>query len=317
MLRVLRHADGRTESIAPDQIDLASPALYWIDLERSTDSEERILSDLFHFHPLAIEDCVQDLHHPKMDDYGEYVYLVLHGVRVREGETEFSSIELDVFLGPNYLLTYHHDPMRSISEMWDKALKAGPHVSRGADLLLHSILDTLVSHYFPVFEEIEQRANTLEEEVFQQPTQKTLEGILRLKRDVLHIKRIAGPQRDVLARVSRGEVTIIPEAHVVYFRDLYDHLFRLADIADSYRDMLQGAQDAYLSAVANRQNEIMKALTLVSTMMLPMTVVVGVYGMNFEHMPELHWRYGYPMALGLMLFIGGSFLTWFKLKRWL
>jgi magnesium transporter len=285
-------------------------------MEGASPDEERILSDTFRFHPLAIEDCIQDVHHPKLDNYGDYAYLVVHGVRVGS-EKRLHTLELDVFLGRRYLLTYHSEPSRSVNEIWERALRNAPFAGRGPALLLHAILDAQIEHYFPVLEAIEKQADVLEEQVFGDATPRTLEAILGLKRDVAQLKRIAGPQRDVLARIARGEVPVVPPEQTLYFRDLYDHLFRLADMADGFRDMLQGSQDAYLSAVSNRLNEVMKALTLISTILLPMTVVGGIYGMNFDHMPELHFTWGYPMALGMMGLSAAALVTWYRRKGWL
>jgi magnesium transporter len=292
-------------------------AFHWIDLEDPTTQEASILENPFHFHPLAIEDCLAELQHPKVDDYDAYIFLVVHGIRFDAPTDEFVTRELDVFLGPDYVITHHDGPMRSISaarEQCGKNLQAA--MPRGADFLLHQILDQMFEHYFPNLDAIEDKIQLVQIEVFERPTRETLDRIFVLKRDVQKLRRICMPQREIVHRLSRGEFKVISPKAALYFRDIYDNLYRIVDASFSYQDMMQGTLDAYLSAINNRLNETMKRLTVLGAIFASMTVITGVYGMNFDHMPELRWRFGYPLVFVIMAAVTGLLLWFFKKKEW-
>jgi magnesium transporter len=290
---------------------------HWIDLEDPTTQEASILENPFHFHPLAIEDCLAELQHPKVDDYDAYIFLVVHGIRFDAPTDEFVTRELDVFLGPDYVITHHDGPMRSISsarEQCGKNLQAA--MPRGADFLLHQILDQMFEHYFPNLDAIEDKIQLVQVEVFERPTRETLDRIFVLKRDVQKLRRICMPQREIVHRLSRGEFKVISPKAALYFRDIYDNLYRIVDASFSYQDMMQGTLDAYLSAINNRLNETMKRLTVLGAIFASMTVITGVYGMNFDYMPELKWRFGYPLVFVIMAAVTGALVWFFKKKEW-
>ncbi len=321
MLTYFRCVDGRIEQMpefTPAMFRDRPDALHWIDLEDPTVKEAALLEDPFHFHPLAIEDCLSEVHHPKVDDYETYAFFIMHGIRFDAPTDQFITRELDVFLGPNYLVTHHNGPMRSIAAARELCLKNNqPAFPKGVDFLIHQILDQMFDHYFPSLDAVEDKIQLVQVEVFENPSTETLDRIFTLKRDILQLRRICVPQREIVHRLSRGEFRVISPKASIYFRDIYDNLFRIVDAALQYHDMVQGTMDAYLSAVNNRLNETMKRLTVVGALLAPLTVITGFYGMNFVHMPELQWKYGYLWVVGLMVFAAGGLLYLFRRKGWI
>ena len=320
MLTYFRCVGGKIEHLEfhPEMLKEIPEATHWIDLEDPTVKEATILEDPFHFHPLAIEDCLSEVHHPKIDDYEAYIFAILHGIRFDAPTDSFITRELDIFLGPNYLITHHNGPMRSISavrEQCNKNLQAS--LPRGVDFLLHAILDQMFEHYFPSLDAIEDKIQLVQIEVFENPSRETLDRIFALKKDVMQLRRICLPQREIINRLARADFKVVSARASVYFRDIYDNLYRIVEGSMSYQDMTQSTMDAYLSAVSNRLNETMKRLTVISAVLMPLTVITGIYGMNFEFMPEIHWRFGYPFALGLMVAAAGSLLWFMKRKNWI
>jgi magnesium transporter len=295
-----------------------SPATVWIDLEAPTASELRLLEDPFAFHPLAIEDCLTPEHQPKVEDFGPYLFLIFRGIDFNPPIERFQTIKLAAFLGPNYLVTYHRGTMRSVDTVRTKhAHDTAAQLFRGVDYLLYEILDNLIEFYFPVLERLEEEIEAVEERIFTQDDENTLDAILRLKRRVLEIKRALAPHRELFGRIARNEFEEITPQTVVFYRDLYDSTYRLSEMADSYRDLLSGTLDAHISMISHRLNEVMKVLTIFATLMLPLTFIAGVYGMNFEFMPELHWRYGYMLAWGIMLAVAAGLLMYFRRRGWI
>jgi magnesium transporter len=321
VLHYFRFVQGRIEQLGefrPEHLTEAEGALHWIDLEDPTVKEAAILENPFHFHPLAIEDCLSEVHHPKVDDYDDYLFFIVHGIRFDAPTDQFITRELDIFLGKNYLVTHHRGPMRSIAaarELCGKNLQAA--MPRGVDFLIHQILDQMFEHYFPALDAIEDKIQLVQVEVFEKPTRETLERIFALKRDALQLRRICQPQREILHRLSRGEFKGISPKAAIYFRDIYDNLYRIVDASFTYQDLIQGTLDAYLTAVSNRLNETMKRLTVFGAVFAALTVITGVYGMNFDYMPELKWRYGYLMVWALMAAITAGLLVLFKKKEWI
>jgi magnesium transporter len=319
LLTYFRCVNGTVEQPEEFQPELLTEdALHWIDLEDPTVKEATILEDPFHFHPLAIEDTLAEVHHPKVDDYEAYIFVIVHGMRFDAPTDSFITRELDVFLGKNYLITHHKGPMRSIGtlrEMCSKNLANS--FPKGVDFLLHQILDQLFEHYFPNLDAIEDKVQLVQIEVFENPTRETLDRIFTLKKDVLQLRRICAPQREIVNRLARAEFKVVSPRAAVYFRDIYDNLYRIVEASFSYQDMVQSLLDAYLSAVSNRLNETMKRLTVIGAIMAALTVITGVYGMNFEVMPELKWRFGYAFVWGIMLLVTFGLYYFFKKKDWI
>ncbi len=311
------------EGLSVDQLPalLEDPSvMIWVDMECPTDEDERVLLDVFHFHPLTVEDCHENRHYPKIEEFPGYLYFIVHGVRADTSPDRFNTIELDGFLGSNYVITYHHDSFRSIHNV-KQLLRTSPVLCRrGPAFLCHQILDQIVDYYSPVLDDFDDRIDRLEQEIFtlRQPNNQILSQINELKRSVLRLRRISVKQMDVILRMSRGEFPeLIPEDMRPFYRDVHDHLTRVVDLAESYRDLISGSLEAYLSVVSNRLNEIMKVLTIFSAIMLPLTFIAGVYGMNFDNMPELHSRYGYYATLIVMIVVAIIMLFFFWWRGWL
>jgi len=311
------------EGVAEDQLPELlkdESAVIWIDMESPTHDDERVLLDVFKFHPLTVEDCRENRHYPKVEEFEGYIYLIVHGVRADTSPDRFNTIELDAFLGRNYVITYHHDTFRSINDV-KQLLRTSPVAcQRGPAFLMHQILDRIVDYYSPVLDDFDDRVDRLEHEIFESkhPNNAILSQIMDLKRSVLRMRRISVKQMDVLLRMSRGEFAeVIPEEMRPFYRDIHDHLVRVTDLAESYRDLISGSLEAYLSVVSNRMNEIMKVLTIFSAIMLPLTFIAGVYGMNFENMPELHSRYGYYATWAIMIVVATGMLLLFWKRGWI
>jgi len=294
-------------------------AVIWVDMERPTAADEDVLLNVFNFHPLTVEDCRENRHYPKVEEFSGYIYFIVHGVTSDTSPDRFNTIELDGFLGPNYVITYHHDTFRSINNV-KQLLRTSPVAcQRGPAFLLHQILDHVVDYYSPILDDFDERVDQLEHEIFtlKRPNNLILSQIMDLKRSVLRLRRISTKQMDILLRMSRGEFHLIPDEMRPFYRDVYDHLVRVVDLAESYRDLISGSLEAYLSVVSNRMNEIMKVLTIFSAIMLPLTFIAGVYGMNFDNMPELHSRFGYFGTLIVMGVVAVGMLIFFWRRGWL
>jgi magnesium transporter len=266
---------------------LADPkGTLWMDIENpdhtSTEAIAAILRDTFGFHPLAIEDALQESHLPKIDDWGDYLYLVFHGTSIDPHDDGLRLHELDVFLGPNYLVTYHTEPLSFVDQ--DRlAIEKDPRdrMRHGPDHLLFRILERAVDQALLAIEHLDDRVDEIQNRVVARPRSQELQRIFRVKRAAIRLHKIFGPQREVLNRLARDPYRPIREEHRVYFRDLYDHIVRIHDISEGLRDLIAGTLETYLSVVSNRTNEIMKTLTLVTVMFLPMSCIVGFFGMNF------------------------------------
>src|SRR5262245_104943 len=294
-------------------------AIFWVDIEAPTDADDRLLLDVFKFHPLTIEDCRANRHHPKVEEFPDYLYFIVHAIRTDSSPDRFNTVELDGFLGPNYVVTYHHENFASVDKVKQSIRVSPVTCQRGAAFILHHVIDSIVDEYLPVMDDFDERINGLEDNIFslRRPNNEILEEILALKRSLLRVKRISSKQLEVLYRMSHGQFRLISGPVLPFFRDIFDHLVRVTDLAESYRDLISGSLEAYLSVVSNRLNEIMKVLTIFSAIMLPLTFIAGVYGMNFDNMPEIHSRYGYFATWGIMIVIAVGMLYLFWRRGWI
>ena len=294
-------------------------AIVWVNMDQPTRVDEEVLLNVFQFHPLTVEDCRENRHYPKVEEFPDYLYLIVHGVRADTSPDHFNTIELDAFLGHNYVITYHHDEFRSIENVKQLIRTSPIACQRGAAFLLHQILDQIVDYYSPVLDDFDERIDQLEANIFtlKTPNNSILEEIMDLKRGVLRLRRISAKQREVMLRMSRGEFHLIDAQMLPFYRDVHDHIVRVTDLAENYRDLISGTLEAYLSVVSNRMNEIMKVLTIFSAIMLPLTFIAGVYGMNFDNMPELHSRFGYYTVWGIMIVVAVGMLSLFWKAGWL
>jgi magnesium transporter len=317
-----RAADGATTtglSAGDMRSALAAPdGLLWVDLEAATREEGALLSDLFRFHHLAVDDCFnQHIDPAKIDDYGGYIFVIAQAIVYHTGTEHLETTELDLFLGANYVVSFHSQPLPFVEEMRRRCDGNGPELARGADFIAHALLDQLVDDYQPAVEELDDTLSRVEELVLAKPHPDVLQEILLLKRNTQRLRRTIIPQRDVVNRVARGEFprVVRPETHI-YFRDIYDHVVRVEQLVESLRDLADGVLNTYLSAVNNRLNEAMRTLSVVATVLLPLTFIASIYGMNFEHMPELEWRYGYFAILGAMAVVALGMVAFFRIRRW-
>jgi magnesium transporter len=291
---------------------------FWIDTTSIDDALHALLTNVLKLHPLAVEDILLDRPGPKVEDYGDYLYVVIHGVECPDSDVErVGTVELDLVLSRRWLLTHHRGQLKAPAEVAKKFARNCKVMERGPAFIAHAVIDRMVDLYLPVTEAFDEEIDALETDVVERATDDIVPRIFRLKRALQRLRRTAMHQREVLQRLSRGEFEQIPERALPFYRDIHDHFVRVVDLAEGNRELLSAALDAYLSQTSNRMNEVMKALALVSTIMLPLTFIAGVYGMNFDHMPELHWRYGYPFAVCLMVFVGGAMALWFRHKKWL
>lgn len=292
----------------------------WVDLAQPTPAEIDILKTVFQFHPLAIDDCLTgDGHHqPKIDNYGDYVFLICHEMLAPNGSENFKTEELAFFLSKNYLVTHHRSPLRSIRDIRALVERTPKPLVRGADFLLSTILDQSVDLFNPVLDFLDHRIDRLEDHLLKEVRDNPLKDIFKLKKNVSLLHRLANYQTEaIISLIEDGHYEEFLPTAQPYVSNVRDHLIRIADLLHSYQDAFSGLTEAHLMNVSNRVNGIMKFLTLFASLMLPMTVVTGVYGMNFKYMPELEWKYGYPFALGLMAAISGGLLIFFRRKKWI
>ena len=321
MTTILVYRDGvvrEADAVDPAWLQPGALEVVWVDIATPTDAEKRILSDTFHFHELAVEDAVLELHHPKIETYGGMLYLILHGIVAGKKHQGFETRDIDYFLGRNYLVTVHHHPSRSIAAEREVLKRHGALLGEGSCSLLHRLVDRLVDHYGPEVDALEDRLNALEQRVFNPGKRSPLREILRLKSDIASLRRVTLPQRDAINRLSRREFAEIPEQLAYRFRDVYDHLVRLTDEALFLQDRVTGLLDGYLSIQSNRLNQVMKVLTVISTIFMPLTVLASLYGMNVDlpHLPG-GTRTQFWWVLAIMLTMSGTMLWVFRRKDWL
>jgi len=297
----------------------------WVDLEKATPEETKgVLEEVFHFHPLSIEDCMAVSPSPKVDEYepkeddafSPYLFIVMHTVDYHREDGVFSTAELDFFLGKNFLVTYHDVPLRSLTATEEQALRSTMNVARAPDKLAHALLDSIVDSYKPALDELSQEVLELEQQVLQRQWKETLNRIIQAKREVMRLRQIIGPQRDVLAQFARGQFKLIRARMVPYFRDVHDALFQISEQAQGYTDSLTGILQVYLNMSSNQTGEVVKLLTMITVITTPLMMVGTWYGMNFSDMPELHWKYGYVVALSATLLSTGLTYSYFKWKKW-
>jgi magnesium transporter len=290
----------------------------WVDMiEPCGDVEVSIARDIFKFHQLAIEDCFESRAHPKIDEYEGYLYLITHGLLATSNAEDAEVVELDAFVGANYIVTHHSLSSRSVAAVTEMVLKSGLPLRRGPMGVLHALLDRQVDGFEAQLDSVEERITQLEDAVFARPSTSHIASLLAVKRNILGLRRWMSKQREVVLRLGRQEFKLVTTHDAMLFRDVHDHLVRINDLLENFREMLTSIQEAYLSVTSNRLNEIMKFLTLFTAVLMPLTVITGVYGMNFEHMPELRERFGYPLVLGAMGLVSGSVLLYFWRRGWL
>jgi magnesium transporter len=298
--------------------------LIWVDLMPQGEEEhaaERLLLEQFAFHPLAIDDALRESHVPKVDDWHEYIYVVLHAVRLDSASKRLQTQELDLFVGKNYLVTHHADAIASLDRIWAGVCREQRRLASGTDNVLYQIIDAIVADYMPLVDQLDDWIDEVESEIFKKPTAQTLARILRQKRRLVSLRRSLSTLREVLNRLARDDYEVIDPQDRVYFRDVYDHVVRLYDIVESMRDLVSGSLDIYLSVTSNRINETMKTLTIVNVIFLPLSFMVGFFGMNFfgeEFALHPHTAGGWLfwLIIALMLVVPPTMYAWMRLRKW-
>ena len=291
--------------------------ILWVDFDAALPVEvEPLLRETFGFHMLAIDDALRQAHVPKIDDWGTYIYAVVHSVIFNLESLAVTTHELDIFLGLNYLVTYHHQPIDAVERLWRHVDQDRRQLERGPDYLLYLLLDVLTAAYMPTIDALDSALDDLETTTFMQPTPQTLGTIFAVKRAALHLRRIIGPQREVLNKLARDDYAVIDPKDRMFFRDVYDHLVRLVDLNETLRELTSGTLDIYLSVSSNRINDVMKTLTIISAFFMPISFVVGFFGMNFSGLPfDSPWLLA--GALGVIVVTPLFMLYGFKRRGWL
>jgi magnesium transporter len=273
----------------------------------------------FALHPLTMEDIVNTGQFPKLEDYGDYLFIVLKMLYYNEKENEIEVEQVSLCLGSNFVISFQEETGRDVFNPVRERLRNGKGRIRkmGADYLAYSLIDAIVDSYFVILEKVGERIEELEEQVVSYPGEKTIHEIHQFKREMIFLRKSVWPLREVISSMQRGDSPLIHESMHVFFRDVYDHTIRIIETIETFRDILAGILDIYLSSISNRINSVMKVLTIIATIFMPLTFLAGVYGMNFKYMPELDWQWGYPAILIIMALIGISMLVYFRIKKWL
>jgi magnesium transporter len=322
MTRIYVHVNGTTrpaDRIDPAWLTPGTDALIWVDLlNPSPDEGLNTLRDVFHFHELAVEDALSELEYPKVESYGDYLYVILHRIDFQAPEHCFKTHDVDFFLGRNYLVTIHSGDTRSIQRVAEICERNSMALGEGPAGLMHRIVDSMVDNYRPEIEELNDRLDALEERVFEGGTASLAKDILDFKRDVASLRRVVQPQRDVVGRLARREFPFFDEQISYRYRDVYDHLVRLADESMVFQDRITSLLDANLAIVSNQLNTVMKILTIIATVFMPLTFITGLYGMNVD-LP--HFGLGgvtmFWMLMGVMAAIVAAMLVYFRRRGWI
>jgi magnesium transporter len=328
MIRSLYYVPGQPiqKDVAPrdfPELIQNQQGLLWVDfVNEPPETSLPILQD-FKFHPLAIDDALQESHVPRLDDWGDYVYIVFNYMDIKKNGDGWESHvdELDIFLGQNYIVTYHDEPIKAIEDTWISCDRDPRTLQEGADHLLYRIADYLITEYMPIVEKIDDAIDQIEDQVFDRPSPRTLEQLFALKRVLLAMRRIVLPQREVMNKLARDDFQVVDPKDRIFFRDLYDHLVRLHDLNESLRDLVGGVLDTYLSVINNRMNAIMTTLTTITVLFMPLTFLTGFFGMNFfEPLGNLTaWTTNpvFYLTLAVISILPIFMFIWFRRRTWI
>jgi magnesium transporter len=328
MIKIVAYTPGKPIKADCQPADLPAllknkKTLVWVDFESEPNEAcHPILHDVFGFDDLAVEDALAQMHAPKVDDWGKYLYIVFNDMSLnRNGSLEIVTEELDAFLGANYVVTHHDQPIPSIRKSWEMSLRDPRYTNRGADHLLYKIVDNLVADYMPIVETIDEEIDAIEDQVLASPNIALQEKLFALKRALQTMRRVITPQREVLSKLARDDYEVIDPADRMLFRDVYDHLVRLHDLNESMRDLVSGIQDIYLSAINNRMNAVMKTLTIITTMFMPISFVAAFFGMNFfgltHELDTLLASIVFYVVTALMIAVPITMFAWMRKRTWL
>jgi magnesium transporter len=295
----------------------------WLDIQDPGAEDVDLLRQEFRFHPLAIEDALRAHERPKIESHEGYYFLVFYALHYNDKHNRLHAHAMSLFVGANYLVSVHKGEIPAIGQTIKRWQANEERFNNDAGTLLYDLLDTIVDDYFPVIDQLAERVEGIEEQIFERFREEALQDVFGLKRDLLHVRRIVAPERDVLNILIRREVPIFDRSTILYLQDVYDHIVRITDSIDTYRDLLSSALDAFLSVQSNRLNQIVKVLTIASIVLMTNALIAGIYGMNFDpdysplNMPELRWYFGYPFSLGLMALVTIALVLFFRWRKWL
>lgn len=294
------------------------PGVTWINVTgmHEVGRLER-LGNTLGLHPLVIEDILSTDQRPKTEDYSEYLYIVLKALGNGGGQ-EITTEQISLILGRNFVISFLESESGIFNTVKDRLLKNPAHYAKlGADYLAYALMDTTVDNYFAIFEKLGDQIEALQEVLIARPEPENLRALNTLKREMIYLRKSVWPLREVVGALQRVDSPLVQKSTGLYLRDLYDHTIHVIDTIETYRDMLSGMMDIYLSSLSIRLNEVMKVLTIIATIFMPLSFIVGIYGMNFRYMPELGWRWGYPLVLLAMAAIAGAMLMYFRRKKWI
>ncbi len=296
-----------------------TPTSTWLNIDGIHDIE--LIDKIgrhFNIHPLTLEDILNTGQRPKLEDFDHYIYLVIKMIHVDEETNEIRSEQVSLVLGDNFLISFQEAPGDVFEPVRERIRKGRGRIrNSGVDYLAYALIDAVVDHYFVILEKIGAAIESLEDDLLADPTAESMQTIHDLKRELIYLRKQVWPTREVVNTVAKGELTLIQEKTVIFFRDVYDHTIQIVDTIESYRDVLSGMLDLYLSTLSNRMNEVMKVLTIIATIFIPITFVAGIYGMNFKFMPELEWRWGYPAVWCIIVGLVTLMIVFFKRRKWL
>ena len=292
-------------------------SVLWVDLSSPTDEESYVLTSEFKFHPLAIEDVLSEMSHPKVDDYDTYLFTIVQVLGPPVQETEIEAKGVGLFLTTNAVVTVHFHQVQSLESVQLRLQRDSRLISRGADFLFHTMLDHIVDTYFSAQNTMEKEVDAVEAQVFEDPDEVILRKMFRIRRDLAIIRRVVVPQSEIVSQFTREKFDVITPKAAIYFSDINDHLHVMISTADNQRDAINSAMDLYFSMVSTKTNDVIKFLTILSALFLPATFIVGYYGMNFDTIPEFSWRLGFPFAVSLIVGVIAGLLFFFRRKKWI
>lgn len=315
MLRILAVTDELEliRDITLEELEHIHIKWYWVDFNEPTPEEAKLLEQYYHFHPLAIEDCVHHLlQRPKVDHYEDTHFFVLHSLN----QETLAAEEIDLFWGENFIVTFHLNPSNELDVAWNRMAEEKQMLEIGHAYVAHLVMDKLVDQYFPAAYQLEDQLSEIEANDRKNSIQGIMDDIFEIRSKLLKLRKTILPMRDLLYRIINSERIEGVKDHLLYFTDIYDHLLKLSEMIESNREMTADMRDSYVSLNSNRMNAIMKTLTVITTIFMPLTFIVGIYGMNFDNMPELHWKWGYFIVLGFLVCGGIGMYAWFRRKGW-
>lgn len=304
-------------SIKDFRVEKDKKQITWINVDGLQDIKIfEDIGEIFSIHPLVLEDILNTDQRPKAEDYGDYIYMVLKNFHQESGD--ILSEQISIILGKDFVLSFEEKENSIFKTIKERLSRNKGRIRKGStDYLVHAIIDNIVDNYFIMLENIEDKIENLEDDVVKKPTQSTLHDIHHLKRKLLMLSKTLWPLREAVNSLGKSDSYLINKSTGIYFKDIYDHTIAIIDTVETFRDMLSGMLDIYLSTVSNRLNEVMKVLTIIATVFMPLTFIAGLYGMNFKYMPELEFQWGYFGVLGIMFIVAILMLIYFRRKKWL